>query len=315
MHDLIRFLKDVVTRTPGADIAGCYVVREGSIYARNMTLMAGVAMESEIEFSVPAEELDLALARMKEVQSLTVEENTVTIKAGRLKSTIKLNPDEPSSLPEMPEEWLKCPAALIPSISAARPFIGDRSWSLGIRLAQDRVTAFSNLAGIDIEVPGLLMGTPALITETTAAFLVAQGAPSEYAPEENAILFRWPDGRWACTQLLTKRMPDIEPIFAKAGTETSIIITAAMREAYADAAALSDGTVMITPNGFRALKGASTSDVEAPMALPEGHISYWSVKTLDAIMACATAWHPAAYPNASLFIGPGLRGVVAGVRR
>jgi len=313
MHEIISFLKDAVTRGPTPGIVGCYIVRGGSIYARNQAMQAGVAMASEVEFSVPADEFDAALGRMKEVQSLTVDNDSITIKAGRLKATIKCDTDEPPPLPNMPSEWLACPAGLTAALSLARPFLGERGWSQGIRLMDGHVTALSNPSGIDISVEGLKL-EPALITEDVAAFLITQGNPDEYHASEDALMFRWANGRWLRAQLLTDKMPDVERLFAAAGDETPVAITPEWRQAYEDAAALSDGTVKLTKDGLHSLKGASSSVVEILTDVPNDHVSFWATKIFDPIVACAQSWNPAAHPSAALFKGHNLRGVVMGKR-
>lgn len=314
MHAIIAFLKDAVTRTPNGGITSCYIVREGSIYARNQALQAGVAMDSEVAFSVPADELDAALARMQQVESITVEEGSIQLKAGRLRATIKLNQDEPPPLPLMPTRWLPCPKNLVEALALARPFIGERGWSQGIRLMNGRVTAMCNIAGIDVVVDGLQL-EPVLLPDITAAFLIAQGAPSEYAAADGSLTFRWPDGRWLRAQLLTDKMPDVDIILGPADSPCPVPITADWRQAYEDAAALSDGVISLTPDALLAARGAAHTRIEIQTPVHEGHLSHWTAKVIGPIIACAAEWNPAAYPQPAVFRAPGLRGVVMGIRR
>lgn len=315
MHQIIDFLKGAVARDSTQAINGCYVIKEGSIYARNMMLQAGISMESAVSFIVPASEFDAALARMPEIQSLTVNADDVVVKCGRLKSTIKLYKSEAPPVPDMPDVWTRSPPGLTNALRLALPFLGDRDWTEGIRLMSDRVTAACNNRGIDIKLPGLEFEEPVLIEKTVAGFLIAQGDPDEYVPSANSVMFRWDDGRWAKAQLLNTVMPDVDRIFNAGGSDTPVALSAEWRQAYDDIVGLGEGKFSMTRAGFKTQKGAADSEVEFPMEeLPEDHASYWDSKVLDAMLTCATSWNPAAYPAGALFVGDDLRGMVMGYR-
>ena len=315
MHAIIDFLKDAVTRGPSSGVNGCYVAKSGSIYCRNMALQAGVEFESEVPFAVPAEELDAALKRMKEISSLTIDENTVTIKAGRLKSTIKVSHDEAQPMPELPTSWTPYPAGLNAALELAKPFVGDRPGTQGIRLMNDRVTGMSASAGIDITVKGLELEGQYLLPLEAATFLVDRGEPSEYAYDEGAFMFKWSEGGWLRTQLLNDKFPSelVEKIFVSAGTKTPVKITEQWREGVADIVALCDEVFRIGPAGFQGNRGAATYDIEIATGV-KGESS-WNSKFMAPIFACATSWAPESYPGVTLFKGDNIRGVVIGYRK
>ena len=316
MHDIINFLKGAVNRTAAGTVMGCYVVKNGSITARNESMQAGVEMGSEIEFNVPAEEFEAAIARMKTVQGLEFSGSEITVKGGRLKSTILCVDAEPPEVPALPDEWLPSPPGLAAALKSAIPFLNDQGWSSGVRLMDGRITAIKNTCGIDISLPG--MALPAtLLTGECATFIGAQGDPTELCRQGNAVIFRWQDGRWLRVQTMSTEMPDmVERILDDAGTDAPVEITAEFREAFADAAALSDGTVVIHPGGLRAVKGAAQNDIELDIAgLPTGHASRWHAKVLEAALPCASHWNPAASPKPAFFRGPNCRGVIVGIAR
>lgn len=317
MHDIIKFLKKAVKRgavTP--TVANCYIVRQSGIYVRNESMQAGVNAESGVEFNVPAEEFEAALARMNEVQSLNYDGQSVTVRAGRLKATIQCIDGEPPDMPALPNVWSTTPPNLIKSLKAALPFIADTSWASGIRLKTGKVTAINNASGIDIELPELELETECNMPSAVAEFLADQELPAEYSADGSAIMFRWADGRWLRAQCLVTSFPDmVDKIFTDAGEDAPIEVTEDWRAAYADASALSDGMVMLTPQAVGGTKGAGQSRVEIETPLSAGHTSYWRTKYLDPVIAFATHWNPESYPNPSLFIAPGIRGVVIGVRR
>jgi hypothetical protein len=316
VHEVIAFLKGAIFRSPNAGIMGCYSVSRTSISARKDGLQAGVALESAAEFNVPAEEFEAALGRMREIQSLAYSGQDLTIKSGRLKATIQCVDGEPPALPAMPEVWKPAPPSLVPALKLAAPFLGEQGWSAGVRLMDGRVTAIKNTAGIDIAVPGLEL-EPSLLPAEAAAFVIEQGAPESYVREGGSLMFLWSDGRWARCQLLAAEMPEVvEKILDGAGEEAPIEITSEWREAFADAAALSDGVVSFAPNRLFSGRGAGRGVVEIETAgLPADFVSHWQVPVLEPVLACAARWNPAAYPRPALFVGEGLRGVVIGIRR
>ena len=313
MHEIIDFLKSAVTTGDGAGVLGCYMFKSGSIYAQNMVMQAGVTLESALEFNVPAREFNAALSRMQTVQSLTYSGDEVTLKSGRVKSSIRCVADEAPPISAFPETWLPFPAAAIPAIKIARQFIGTQNWQVAIRLMDEKVTAFSSKSGIEISVPGLKLGST-MITDECAQFLVAQGAPDEYSANENSIMFRWLNGRWVRMNLVIGTMPPVEPIFDAAGIETPIAFSDEWRSGFSDAASLSDDALILGKSGFIGNRGAAISTVELSTEGLEIE-SRWPAAVLGPVVACATHWNPNNYPKPCPFIGPNLRGVVLGLQK
>lgn len=324
MHALVAFLKGAVTRIPNPGVYGCYVVKGGNIYAfdRSAGLQAGVPMESDVDFNVPAEALDKALARMKEVQAMTVEDDgvqgtAVTIKSGRLRATIKCNTDPAPDIPTLGDEWTACPQEFTAGLALAIPFLGERGWSMGIRLKAGRMTALNNASMIDISIPGLALDGEVLLTKAAAEFLIAQGVPDQYQTEGSAISFRWDDGRWVRTQLLNDKMQAsvddlIERTFAP--IKKWFDIDDEFREAYADAVALSDDRLVFTDAGFDVRKADMDSHVDFAR-LPPGHRSYWDHKIIGKVLGCAARWNPTPHPAGCPFTGDNFRGIVMGIAK
>lgn len=316
MHDVVAFLKDAVTRGPGAGAGGCYVVKDGNIYARSMMMQAGVAWDAGAEFTIPADALDAALARMKEITELKIEADAVIIKSGRLKSSIKRQFVEAVPIPDFPDVWTRSPPGLSAALARAKPFIGERIWMTGVRLWDGRVTAVGK-ALIDIDVPGLEIDRACLLSEGVVSFLAAQGDPDEMVREENSISFRWEDGRWMRAQLIDDEMPEkhIVGILEKGGRSVPVDVTDEMREAVADMAALSDGIIELTDAGFRGMKENATVEAQIEVDVPEDHKSCWEVKSLGSVLKEARAWNPAAWPDPARWEGDDCRGALVGYRR
>lgn len=316
MHDIISFLRDAVTRGPAATgTAGCYVVRDGAIYARNLAMQAGIPWPSKKNFTIPATALDEALARIKEVKTIKVNDDTVVIGDGRMRSTIQRVHDEPPPLPDFPDEYEPCPPGLAEALKKAKPFVGDRQWQQGVCVLDGRLVAFSGHAGVEISF-GIAVGRQRILTIPVVDFLIAQGDPDEFAEEENAVIFRWEDGRWMRAQLLNEEMPEsmIEGIFTKVGDEAATPMGAGWKEALSDAAALSNTTVRLSIEGFQGKKENVVTDVAFPIDVPPDHTSYWHSDHLAAVLEVAEAWNPLAYPEPAFFKGKNVRGVICGYR-
>jgi hypothetical protein len=316
MHEIIAFLKKIVPRDRD-DITTCYIFRSGSIYASNsMTGMhGGVSLDTPAEFNVPAKEFDTALSRMKAVQSLAFDGDSLMLKGDRLKVSIRCKLDEPPEIPALPENWQRFPAETIAALKLAKNFVGEQSWQASIRLMDERVAAFTGKSGIEITVPHLIIGS-SLLTIECANFLIDQDAPDEYSAASNCIFFRWSNGRWLKSQLVDAQMPNLTPVFGKAGTDAPTPITSDWRTAFDDASTLSNGNIIITPLAIQSELGAASSSVSIETkGVMDDHQSCWSADVLAPIIANATQWNPGAYPNPSLFIGPNFRGVVIGLNK
>lgn len=320
MHEIIDFLKNAVERGNAAGINGCYVVQAGNIYARNMTIQAGIAWDTKAVFTVSADAVDAALSRMKGEVTLKVNSDNIVFKYGKLTSTIERIHETPPSMPDFPKKgWRKYPSGLGAALKLAKPFVGERIWQLGTRLYQDRVTAFSGHGGIDITVPGLAQEQPILLAQTAVNFIIAQGDPDEYVVDDlKCWCVRWDDGRWVRAQQLIGEMPEniIENIFKTVGTDAPVKLTDEWREAVEDAEALSDNTVMVTAKGLTGKRANITTEVAMKIDVPKEHTSYWKADLLKAMLDVADCWNPDSYrkQTPALFKGKNVRGVLAGYR-
>lgn len=319
MHGIIEFLKDAAERGSHSGINNAYVVKNKNIYARNSILQAGIAWPSKAEFTLSADAVDAALARMKGEVGITVNRDTVVFKCGRLSSSIDRIHEEPAAMPVLPAKgWKPCPPGLGEAFRKAKPFLGDRSWQQGARILKDNITAFSGHGGIQVTVPGLAQKEPILLTEPVLNFIIAQGDPDEYVVDDlKCWCARWEDGRWVRAQQLIGNMDDdiIEGVFERAGKETPVSLSPEWREVLDDAEALSDNTIRLSSKGLQGKKANITTDVDITIKVSPEHESYWKSKLMSAMLDVATAWNPERYPDPALFVGDGIRGVLAGFRK
>lgn len=322
MHDAISFLKDAINRGPiSAGTSDCYIVEPDMIRANNECMHAGINWESGTSFVIPAVALDGFLARCKEVKNIKVSEDAVIFKSGRIQSTISRRFQVPVPPPTLPSEWHRSPPGLGAALKVAVQFTneqatGGRIWQTGVRLWDGRVTACNGATFLDILLDGLAIDQPRVLFKKQADFLIAQGDPDEFGWDKHTLSFRWEDGRWVRFRLIDGTFPEeiFQQLFdTRVGKEAPIAITDEWREAYQDAMALCDGTVGVTPEGFKAIKEHIESMVELETGVQ--NISWWNSKDLGKVIAVADAWNPANYPEATLFIGNNIKGCIAGVQR
>lgn len=324
MHNVVKFLRDAVSRGPATTGCGnCYVFDQTTARASNDALHAGVDWPSGATFTLPAEAVDSFLARCDEVKSIDVGETQVVLRSGRYRSTIDRRFEEPTPMPVLPDEWYPVPAGFLEAIKVAKRFTDDTStgarlWLTSVRLWRDRVTACSGKVAIDISLPGLDLDKPKLLGKTALDFLTAQGIPDEYGMDRSTISFRYDDGRWVRCQTVNAEMPEeiIQRLFSeKLGTEAPVVIDDNWRHAHADAAALGDHSVGLTITGFKAVKDSITSEISLAVDVSTDHASWWSTKDLGTVIEVASAWNPCNYPEPALFVGEGFRGAIVGVLR
>ncbi len=323
MHEVVSFLKDAVKRGAGAmGTQDCYISSGDSLRAANDVMHAGLDWESGVGFAVPADAVDAFLARAKTIDNITLNENDIVLRSGRLRSRIRLRHDEPVPKPSFPDEWIPVPDGFIEALKVAQGFIdpaatGSRLWQSAIRVWAGRVTACNGRILVDITVDGMFMEKPKLLGKPAVNFLISQGKPDEFGVDNSTVTFRWDDGRWVRCQTVNTEMLEgnLAAIFDKVGTDAPVAIDDEWRNVFADAAALSDNTVGLMSDGFRAIRENIASDIALDTGLASGHESWWAAKDLAVILAVASAWNPGSYPNPSYFMAPMTRGVIVGVAK
>ncbi len=311
----VAFLKGAIERGPVAGIMGCYFVREGMMYAHNEYVQAGVPFNSqdESDFIVPATELEFTVGRMKGDPQVSIVGEDVVIKSGRLRSTISMVNGEPPVMAGLDGEWLEVPAGFCEALKKAVKFVGDQGWTNAVRLLDNRITAINNRCGIDIEMPGLEVGTAKMLAVRSVEFLCSADEPVAYIASDNNMMFQWADGRWARFNLLATQFTEqVEVLMEAARGEVPVAITDDWRAAFEDVAALSDGDIVLHAGGLEAKKGAAKVLVEIDSPEFERR-TRWTCKVLEPMLAVATHWAPNMHPKAAPFAAEGLRGLVMGI--
>lgn len=319
MRSQIEFLKKALNRSPSAGPFGCYHIYGGIAYAQNEKMQASTPLIIGADLSLPGAELETALSRMVADPTLVVDNGVVALKSGRLRATVPVvEVGAPPALYDPPEGWYDLPMGFVDALKAACPFLigPQEGWANAIRLQDGRLTVINNRCGIDVAIPDLRC-PPSLITKELADFVLSGSTPARYSAKPGtSFLFEWDDGSVVHAQLIDAAMPPkIDQIFAAAGNEAPIVITADWRAAYEDAAAIAESFVEIRAGSIAVGAGSSRITIDAEIDLPPDHVSYWETKVLDPMVGAATHWNPGAYPKPATFKGPGLYGLVLGLKR
>lgn len=306
MHEIIDFLHDAVSREAREAIWGCYIVRDGHIYARNTLGIAAVVDSDEFgaDFAVDAATLDTALKRMKEIDAITIGEDAVLIKSGRLRSTIRLVRNEPPPAPIRPDAWSPVPKNFSACLRDALRFSEDH-----VAIGKGHILGYSRSL-IKFDLPGLEV--EGVLHKNAVKFLVAHSDPQQVACDGNTMSFDWGD-RWCQLNLANANAPDATGLLRNEPQALYTPITKEWRESFADAAATSgDKLAVLTAKGWLTANNNSTTEIEFETGLPDDHKSAWNVDMMKSVMEIADAWTPLLYPRPAFFKGENFRGIVPG---
>ena len=318
MRAVVDFLKKAVDREGQG---GCYVFKGGMVYANGHEFKAGAPFKLGADANLPAAEVEAVLGRMSGEPAVKIKDGVITMTQGRLRQTMRSVPGaddfEQTELGE--SGWLPAPARFAEALHCAAKFVGERGWVACVRLGNGRITAITNRAGIDIELPAFAMDADALISGGAATY-IAENGPEHYrvrpAPDgqPNSMLFKWGSGQWLRAQFIQDKFQDVDRLFADRDGMVRYAVDDELRAAWADAAAVTEQPVVLLHDRFMAYRTGSVVEVAAKTGLPKGHQSKWMKEVLDLVMPLAEWWDPTGYPESCRFGGAGFRGVFLGIK-
>jgi hypothetical protein len=302
----ISFLKSAVERNTPGGTAALYVFHEGYAFARSAAILACHPIDLDGTFALPADDLDAALARLKEEPEIGAGEGTIILKRGRLKSSLKVLAAEAPHVPDR-GDWSPVPAGLQSALKLTTPFASDEgTWQRGVHFTEGKIAAINNRSAA--EAPILELQPMGAILDADAARYIADlPLPSGWVVAENSFTFGWANGAWVRCQLLNATWPAIaDRVMTDAGDDAPIKITDEWREAVAHLAVLGDGAIRIASDGITGARSHSDSAVEFETGVINKTI--WNADLLQQVFAVATSWNPDAEGPAR-WIGDGICGV------
>lgn len=321
LKDAIAFLKGAVARGMPGGAASAYTVHDGWIYAQSPAVLAAFPVpHMQGLYSMAADDLEGALARMPSEPELSAGDGTIILKSGRLRSSIQLmEADEPATTAGQiaagaDNETQGVPDGLMRALATALPFVSKNgTWQRGVRIEEGRVLAINNRCGIEISLSGFSPPAPSILTSECVAYLTKLDPPSTVRFAGSYVLFGWPSTAWARCQAMAAEWPIVvDNILNGADDAAPVELTADWRASFDDVAALGDGNVELRAGGLfgRSTHAEHNSEFETGVS----RTTHWSLEALKPVFACAERWNPDAQ-GAARFTGAGLRGVVVGQRR
>ena len=309
LTEAISFLRGAAASRGNA--AAIYTFHDGWCYARNPAILAAYPTpELQGTFGLAAAQLEAALARFPTEPTISSnDDGSLILKSGRLRtSLVPVFVDPPEDI--IVDIWQQVPTDFIEALRVVVPFLAkEGTWQRAVRFSGNTLTALNQRSAIEVTVPDL-SAPEALVSDEFATYLIGLAeSPIKMAFGQGAMFCQWPNSAWAKAQLLNFEWPaSADKVMAMGGEEAPIAITDEWREAFKDAAALSDGQIQVCPEGLKGRLASMSVDIEFTTGV--ARTSKWAVQVLEPMFKVAERWNPDGEVTAR-FVGKNLRGIVA----
>lgn len=221
----------------------------------------------------------------------------------------------PRQFQDMPSKDSK---AFVESLARLRPFVGkdaSRPWACGVLLTDEYAYATNNqvLARCPLSVPFTNCNVPSdMVDELLTVSKRAQAVPDAFWQEDNVLSLRLPGDVWVSSRLFDSEWPDVARMFPEwedgvGGLGHLLQDVMSVQPFCPDP---KNPTVKLGPQGVSTLEGDMCANVDG-QSFPE---CAFRVETLIDVLRVATRVDFSAYPNPVPFSGPGIEGVMVGVR-
>lgn len=289
-------------------------VSGGFLHATDGRLFASVPCDSKENFTVPAAEMDRALAFEKIVT--VVEDDAVILKSGRTRVRLSRLPDDTYPLIPAPKEasWIAFPPHFLSAMQRCRQFVSanaTQGWAMTVCVLEKEIVATNNvvLACIEHDDPPLLGMFPVWLVDY---LLASEEPPSEIADLGNAIALRWADGAWIHSLKVVGEFPEGAKRMAAElrGKQAAWEIPDDWRDVYQKTLPFAERHVLVEPN--RIYTESPKASIETEIESPVKELSFWDPRFLGPVLDVASHWDLDTYPKPTMFHGPGIRGFIVG---
>ncbi len=314
LHEALQFIQPAIA-TKDTQAGLRYVrIADGTVAAANGAFSASAPCDLKFECLVDGEKFCAAVERMVDPDA-EIDGQLLRIKKGRLRAALNILPTAGTGIPAPEGEWAPVPKGLMDALRVVRPFavVGHaQPWATGLYLFQSTVTATTGTIIIEATVPKMAIPDGLLLPAAAADFPLSQSEPSAWITDPSYVAFRWPDGKWFRAQLLNLQYPNVLAVLGAAWKPKGAKVTEDTRKAIEDLVKLSPDVVSLNAAGFHGKTDQGEFSHDCALPELEGVVARWNPTTLQAILAVAESWHPAAYPKPVSFTAKGLRGVAMG---
>lgn len=320
MKEAINKIKGARASKDFGNYANYFLLTNGTIRCYDGCMSASAICKEidGIKRLVPGDEIEKLIGRLDGAISITEDERSITIKAGRMRGRIQtLEPDQ-VLIPAPEAEFKTPPPTLVDAMRTARPFIADvaaQPWGTALCVRYEAVMATNNISLIEVAVPGLVTDQESDILLPFASVdfvLKVDSYLTGVIWEQNYAAFLWADGTWMRTQLIGGNFPpNIVNLLTQVQPQQPLKLTPDWRAAYRAVAEISEN--IVTFEAARIIGGAGKSSVDHVVDdIGLSKPVYFNPKFATPVVAAATAWDLEAFPKPIPFVADGVRGLLVG---
>ena len=306
-------------------------LKDGEVLATDGAMTASCPIDESLEHVVPAEEILKAMEILGRDAIYTWSDDTLVIKKGRRKITIRLLQSDQVDFIQSVTTKIPVPEDFIARLKLIVPFISEdasRPWALTAwlhTLANGKPvwTATNNICVCEVDAtkedPTSLRNIDCQIPNFAIDYVVKRNKGlTHIGVAENRVTFFFDDGSKMTSQLFVVKMPEqVSRILDQQGDmqQDAFPLSGEWMDAYMSVTELKPDIIMLSGEKMTATKRQATMEAELGTCVPRDQkqsSSVWSPKFLTPVIQAATHIDFANYPGAASFRGDGLRGVIVG---
>jgi hypothetical protein len=322
MKQSLKWITDAISTKDITHGMSHYKIAERQIRATNGRLIAAHPWPADGSFVVPGDEFEKLVGRMPEEPTIKINDNSITVRAGRYHGTINTLAPEAWIQPGVDEaEWKKLPPRLLLVLRALRPFVSDNAmqpWADCIALENNWSYATNNIALAGAPCPGLGKIMALLPSWAVDFILTREEGITDWAWTANYVAFRWQNNAWLRSTLVIGQFPEraAELVRSSLDEKPSQEISDDFRKAFNSVAHMAEDTIELYADKIVARFKQAEVIAEIECEVPDGcKCSIWGATYLVPAINAATHWQPSLWPKPVPFKGDMVSGYVVGRRQ
>lgn len=322
MLDTLKFVQGAVSKKSLLPALSAYRIHNNSITAYNGELAIGSPIEIDGGFLPKAQPFFKAIQQCASETSLTLTDaGNLSVRSGAFRATIPCLPSgDAIEIEPEGDSHIFNGEGLLKALQTVLPFIGNdasRPWSNGVLFKDQCLTATTNALLVQVWVPDLQMPTLNLPMQAAREVVRVGEAPKSMLFADRSATFLYENDRWIKSHLLSTKWPNLDSVLQPREGEMADAPPAGFFDGLRAIADFADPTyksVYFRDNGLHTTQtgndGASYTFDE-----PFTHKGCYNIEQLLKLDGIVDAIDFAAYPEKSVFYGPGnIRGFLVGMR-
>lgn len=322
MIEVLKKVRGAVSSKDLVPVLTHFLIQDGRLQGSNgrITLDAPCPDLSDLAAAVPAERFLRAIDACNGEPKLTLGEGCVIVQRSRFRAKLPT-----LAADSYPREEIgvyahsrKVAAPLLPTLRSLAPFISDdasRPWSCSVMLTATHAYATNNV--VLVRVPSSFWSgsdAPLILPAHAVDELLRIGEePEELRLSANSVTFVYGDW-WMKSRLNEGAWPDLTSLVAQMSPKGMVSIPADLRASVAVLKPFFPDAklpvVLLGPDGCATQDGQHNAAVGVEGLPP----SAFREESLMAVLERGTHWDLSKYPAPVPFAGPGIEGLLSGVR-